>query len=74
MHTTSVNTLSSQSAFTGQETCPEWAPEGLREIHINGDIAFAVWQYYRATGDKVCCLCDTVAPRAVLPSGCCDRC
>lgn len=41
-----------ESAFTGQETCPEWAPTGLYEVHISGDIAYAVWQYYRVTGDK----------------------
>ena len=31
--------------------CPSWAATGLREIHINGDIAFAVWQFWRATQD-----------------------
>lgn len=33
-----------ESAFSGQETCPTWASTGLREDHISGDIAFAIWQ------------------------------
>lgn len=33
-----------ESAFSGQETCPTWASTGLREDHISGDIAYAVWQ------------------------------
>ena len=41
-----------ESAFTGEETCPSWAATGLREIHINGDICFAVWQFWRATQDN----------------------
>eukprot|EP01006_Ploeotia_vitrea_P059981 TRINITY_DN75100_c0_g1_i1.p1 TRINITY_DN75100_c0_g1~~TRINITY_DN75100_c0_g1_i1.p1 ORF type:complete len:728 (-),score=42.74 TRINITY_DN75100_c0_g1_i1:23-2206(-) len=35
-----------ESAFTGQEVCPAWAPTGIREQHITGDVALAVWQYY----------------------------
>jgi protein-glucosylgalactosylhydroxylysine glucosidase len=41
-----------ESAFSGVETCPLWAPTGLREQHISADIALAVWQYYSVTGDK----------------------
>lgn len=40
-----------ESALTGQETCPSWAPTGLREIHINGDIAIAVWDFWRSIQD-----------------------
>jgi trehalose/maltose hydrolase-like predicted phosphorylase len=40
-----------ESALTGEEVCPTWAATGLREIHINGDIAFALWQFWRATQD-----------------------
>jgi hypothetical protein len=38
-----------ESALTGLETCPAWAPTGTSEIHISGDIAVAVWQYWCAT-------------------------
>lgn len=37
-----------ESALTGYEVCPSWAPTGTREIHISGDIAYMVWQYWRA--------------------------
>ena len=40
-----------ESAYSGQETCPTWAATGLREIHISGDIAFAVWQMWRSMLD-----------------------
>jgi hypothetical protein len=40
-----------ESAFSGVETCPTFAATGLREDHISGDIAFAIWQYYKMTGD-----------------------
>jgi trehalose/maltose hydrolase-like predicted phosphorylase len=39
-----------ESALTGEETCPSWAATGLREIHINGDIAMAVWSMWRSLG------------------------
>jgi len=39
-----------ESALTGEETCPTWAATGLREIHINGDIAGAVWAMWRSLG------------------------
>jgi trehalose/maltose hydrolase-like predicted phosphorylase len=39
-----------ESALTGEETCPTWAATGLREIHINGDIAVAVWAMWRSLG------------------------
>ena len=42
-----------ESAFTGEEVCPSWAATGLREIHISGDIAFAVSQYWKLTNDLV---------------------
>eukprot|EP00053_Salpingoeca_punica_P018798 m.186260 g.186260 ORF g.186260 m.186260 type:complete len:848 (+) comp17508_c0_seq1:163-2706(+) len=35
-----------ESAFTGVETCPTTAGTGLREVHISGDIAFAIMQYW----------------------------
>ena len=40
-----------ESALTGEETCPSWAATGLREIHINGDIAMAVWNMWRGMRD-----------------------
>jgi trehalose/maltose hydrolase-like predicted phosphorylase len=50
-----------ESADTGQETTPERVvgPDGTlidilsgkMEQHISADIAYAVWQYWRATGD-----------------------
>lgn len=41
-----------ESASTGVETCPLWAPTGLREQHINGDISLAIWQYWLAQKDS----------------------
>jgi trehalose/maltose hydrolase-like predicted phosphorylase len=35
----------------GIETCPLSADTGLREIHISGDIALAVRQYFYMTND-----------------------
>jgi trehalose/maltose hydrolase-like predicted phosphorylase len=50
-----------ESADTGEETTPErvLAPDGApveiltgkMEHHISADVAYAVWQYWRATGD-----------------------
>jgi trehalose/maltose hydrolase-like predicted phosphorylase len=40
-----------ESAFTGVETCPSWAPTGEREQHISADISLAVWQYFSVTQD-----------------------
>jgi beta-phosphoglucomutase len=51
-----------ESAATGDETTPTWVPgprgEGLVriwtgdiELHISADIAYAIYQYWRATGD-----------------------
>ena len=55
-----------ESAMTGEEVTPRWVPApaghpdgqqqvrvwtGDIEIHISSDIAYAVWQYWRATGD-----------------------
>ncbi|HEU4346713.1 MAG TPA: glycosyl hydrolase family 65 protein [Actinoplanes sp.] len=41
-----------ESAFSGGEDTPTWANTGLWEIHVSGDIALAVWQYWLATGDR----------------------
>jgi trehalose/maltose hydrolase-like predicted phosphorylase len=40
-----------ESAYTGMEVTPTWAATGELEQHITGDIAFAIRQYYYATGD-----------------------
>jgi beta-phosphoglucomutase len=52
-----------ESAATGDEMTPKWSMpcdpyvepvriwNGEREIHISADIAYAVWQYWQATGD-----------------------
>ncbi|MEW6493827.1 MAG: beta-phosphoglucomutase [Cyanobacteriota bacterium] len=52
-----------ESASTGDEVTPRWVPPaddsdelvriwcGDRELHINTDVAYAVSQYWRATGD-----------------------
>lgn len=50
-----------ESADTGREVTPRFmtAPDGevvrvlsgLQEHHISADVAFAVWQYWKATGD-----------------------
>jgi trehalose/maltose hydrolase-like predicted phosphorylase len=38
----------------GRETTPHFAVQNARsEIHVNGDVAMAQWQYYQATGDSV---------------------
>ncbi|MGH7516797.1 MAG: glycosyl hydrolase family 95 catalytic domain-containing protein, partial [Gemmatimonadales bacterium] len=37
----------------GEETTPRFAIQNARsEIHVNGDVALAQWQYYLATGDS----------------------
>jgi trehalose/maltose hydrolase-like predicted phosphorylase len=51
-----------ESADTGEETTPEHAiaPDrkvvdilcGKQEQHISADVAYAVWQYWQATGDE----------------------
>ncbi|KRQ87855.1 Kojibiose phosphorylase [Caloramator mitchellensis] len=51
-----------ESADDGLEVTPKWGfgyngePiriwTGEEEFHINADISFAVWEYYRATGDE----------------------
>ena len=51
-----------ESADTGAETCPEHAigPDrrivdilcGTQELHISGDVAYAVWHYWKATADE----------------------
>ena len=55
-----------ESALSGEEVTPRWVPApaghpdgqqqvrvwtGDIELHISADIAYAVWQYWRATGD-----------------------
>ncbi|MBD2772264.1 glycoside hydrolase family 65 protein [Iningainema tapete] len=51
-----------ESATTGDEVTPRWVPGakdgelvriwcGDIEVHINTDVAYAVWQYWRCTGD-----------------------
>lgn len=50
-----------ESAATGEEVTPRWVPTpsgeliriwcGDRELHINSDIAYAIWQYWQATED-----------------------
>lgn len=52
-----------ESAATGDEMTPKWSMSsdpyvepvriwnGEREIHISADIAYAIWQYWQATGD-----------------------
>ncbi len=51
-----------ESADTGDETTPRWvqnaAGEPIRiwcgdiEVHISTDVAYAIWQYWKATGDN----------------------
>ncbi|WNF38482.1 glycosyl hydrolase family 65 protein [Bacillaceae bacterium IKA-2] len=53
-----------ESAFSGEEVTPVWGGvdivsgkatkiwSGFIEQHITSDIAFAVWQYYKITGDQ----------------------
>jgi kojibiose phosphorylase len=53
-----------ESAATGEEVTPTWVQDhhdrtkliriwtGDIEIHISADIAYAVWQYWQATGDE----------------------
>jgi trehalose/maltose hydrolase-like predicted phosphorylase len=37
----------------GHETTPKFAAQNASsEIHVNGDVALAAWQYYLATGDS----------------------
>lgn len=37
----------------GNETTPRFAIQNAKsEIHVNGDVALAQWQYYQATGDS----------------------
>lgn len=40
-----------ESAYSGDETCPTWAPTGELEQHITGDVAFAFRQYFQLTND-----------------------
>jgi beta-phosphoglucomutase len=51
-----------ESAGTGDEVTPKWVPDqrgdglvriwpGDIELHISADVAYAIWQYWQATGD-----------------------
>jgi kojibiose phosphorylase len=51
-----------ESAATGDEVTPKFVPDplgeelvriwtGEKELHISADVAYAAWQYWRATGD-----------------------
>jgi kojibiose phosphorylase len=51
-----------ESADTGNEVTPSWVPScnskdlvriwcGDLEVHISADVAYAIWYYWRATGD-----------------------
>ncbi len=52
-----------ESADTGDEVTPTWVPDahdrtrliriwtGDLQIHVSADVAYAVWQYWRLTGD-----------------------
>jgi beta-phosphoglucomutase len=51
-----------ESADTGDEVTPRWVPDphsgelvriwpGDIELHLNADVAYAVWRYWQATGD-----------------------
>jgi trehalose/maltose hydrolase-like predicted phosphorylase len=40
-----------ECAYTGDETCPDWAPTGQLEQHISGDIGVAVKRHWDSTGD-----------------------
>ncbi len=51
-----------ESAETGDEVTPRWVPDaqgqdliriwcGDIELHITADVAFAIWQYWKVTGD-----------------------
>lgn len=52
-----------ESVPSGAEATPHWVPRpngevvriwcGDQEHHISADVAYAVWQYWRATGDDV---------------------
>ena len=54
-----------ESAATGEEVTPTWVPHstdptrliriwtGDIEIHVSSDIAYALWQYWRLTGDDL---------------------
>jgi len=52
-----------ESADTGEEETPKWGRDaktgkpvriltGEQEVHITGDVMWAIWQYYLATSDK----------------------
>ncbi|HUF12264.1 MAG TPA: hypothetical protein VMN78_04120 [Longimicrobiales bacterium] len=41
-----------EAGGAGEETTPRFAwQNALKEIHVNGDVALAQWQYFQATGD-----------------------
>jgi trehalose/maltose hydrolase-like predicted phosphorylase len=58
-----------ESAFTGEEVCPDVGGTCLYEVHITGDIAFALAQFWWASGD-VAWLAEVDRPHCRLPSHC----
>ncbi len=40
-----------ESSISGKEQCSNWQYKDL-EVHISADIVYAMWHYYRVTGDK----------------------
>lgn len=40
-----------ESSINGREQCSNWQYKDL-EVHISADIVYAMWHYYRATGDE----------------------
>lgn len=40
-----------ESGFAGVEACPRGYPTGEKEIHVSGDVAVSVWQYWQVTRD-----------------------
>lgn len=70
-----------ESADTGDEVTPRWVlPSskegepiriwcGDRELHITTDVAYAIWQYWQATGDDAwmrCCGAEIILDTAVF--------
>lgn len=39
-----------ESSISGKEQCSNWQYKDF-EVHINADIVYAIWNYYRVTGD-----------------------
>lgn len=41
-----------ESDRSGEEACPTDAPTGIYEHHISADVAIAVWNWFRMSGDR----------------------